>query len=166
MIDAPMVETVAGPEPICESNSYRRYAPGEYDAECVAAHTYRNPLLRAWKCQLEFRLLGNGAEVFAFLNLGKGEKPKAGRHSMYAGAWTIANGGPPRRRQTMSARVFKGKIFQVKVGDVISNYRGGAHHPSERYSVVREIVTQISFDIGSRQATKYTSNQATEAWAK
>jgi hypothetical protein len=147
MTDIPTVEAVAGLEPVCESNPYPRYAPDEYEGECVAAHTYRHPLLRAWKCHLEFRLLGDGAEVFAFLNLGRGEKPKAGRHSMYARAWTIANGGPPRRRQTMSARVFKGKVFQVKVGDVIGNYRGGAHHPSEQYSVVREIVARNSFDV-------------------
>src|SRR4051812_39558688 len=35
----------------------------------------------------------------------------------YHEAWTIAFGGPPKSRQVMSVRVFKGKFFEIEIGE-------------------------------------------------
>jgi hypothetical protein len=89
---------------------------------------------------LRFRLLEGEKEVYGFFNLGRGAKPKAGRRSRFFEAWTMANGGAPRKRQTMTARVFRGKVFRVAIADVDRNCDGKPHHPSAIYSTVKRIL--------------------------
>ena len=127
--------------PVCDVE-YPLIDEGTYDLQCVSAHVYRHPGLpdRPWKAQLEFRDgFDEHPSVFAFFHLGCGRKPHAGRMSRYWHAWCIANAGPPRKRQTMSARAFKGRWFQVKV-ETVREKRKGELLPSHlHYSVVREI---------------------------
>ena len=130
-------------EPVCEESPYPRYEPGTYDAECLAANTYKDPRFRAWKCRLRFQLLPNGDGVFGFLHLGRGDQPKAGPGSEYRRAWIIANGNPPRKRQTLSNRVFKKKIFQVRIGDTTRRFDGRTHPDGQVYSTVKEILSRI-----------------------
>jgi hypothetical protein len=67
-------------------------------------------------------------------------KPYAGPRSEYRRAWIIATGEQPRRRQILSARVFVGKIFEVRVDDVVRRFDGREHPKGGIYSIVREIV--------------------------
>lgn len=126
--------------PVCEEEPYPRYEPGVYEVECVGAKTYWHPLLRCWKCRLEFKFLGTGSSVFYFLHLGSGERPHAGRNSEYMRVWIVAHGDKPRKRQTLTDRVFVKKLFEVQVEDTQRRYDGSEHAPAGKYSVVRRIL--------------------------
>ena len=78
--------------------------------------------------------------MFGFLNLGNHAKPHAGRRSEYWRAWVIANDAPPRKRQTLSPRAFKGKLYEVRIDDVTRRFDGRDHHPAAIYSTVKEII--------------------------
>jgi hypothetical protein len=125
--------------PVCDEDPYPRYPAGTYQAQCVSGSIYRDRQFRAWKAALKFHLLPDVGPVWGFLHMGRGERPSAGRRSDYWRAWVIANGGPPRRRQTLSVRVFKGKIFEVRVGDVTQRYDQSAHPEGAIYSTVKGI---------------------------
>jgi hypothetical protein len=129
-----------GPDPVCEQAPYPRYEPGVHEAECVRADTYRDRQFGSWKCCLRFSILPDGAPVFCFLNLGSKQKPIMGLRSEYRRAWIIANGEQPRKRQILSKRVFVGKIFEVRVGDVEKRHDGRKHPRAAVYSVVKEII--------------------------
>ena len=131
------VEEVA---PVFEGTEYARLKPGKYSAQCVHAKVYFDPGFRTWKALLRFRLTDGGVEVYGFFNLGRGEKPHAGRRSRYWEAWTLANGAPPRKRQTMTARVFRGKVFLVEVANVTQAGDGKPHHPDVIYSTAKRII--------------------------
>ena len=134
-------------EPICEEDPYPHYPRGKYDAECINAITFRHPLLGAWKCRFKFQLVGVGYDtshvVYQFLHLGMGKEPKAGRWSKYTQAWVIANGRPAKKRQRLSSRVFKGKIFQVEIDYVQRSFKGIAHPDGQIYSVVKDILKKL-----------------------
>jgi hypothetical protein len=126
--------------PVSDRGPYPRLESGIYEAECVKADTYRDRQFGRWSCALEFQLLADGTHVFCFLNLGRGAKAHAGPRSEYRRTWVIAVGTQPRRRQVLSDRVFVGKIFDVRVGDVNTRFDGRNHPEGAIYSVVREIV--------------------------
>ena len=129
--------------PICESDPYPRHEPGEYEVRCTEAKIYPDPRFRRLVCRLRCVLMIDPErEVFCFLNLGTGGKPKAGRGSKYRRAWVIANGAVPRKRQVLSARVFVNKIFLVRVGTVEKNMDGTEHLEQERYSTIQEILSR------------------------
>lgn len=81
--------------------------------------------------------------VYQFLNLGRGKEPKAGRWSKYTRAWVIANGAPAKKRQRLSDRVFKGKMFQVDIDYVQRSFKGIAHPDGQIYSVVKDILKKL-----------------------
>jgi hypothetical protein len=112
----------------------------------VNAKVYRHPGLpdKPHKCQLEFRDGFGEITVFGFFHLGTKAKAHAGRTSRYWAAWCMANGGPPRKRQVMSERVFKGRWFRVRVETVTDKRKGKNVEPlpeEMHYSVVREILS-------------------------
>jgi hypothetical protein len=125
-----------------------RIEPGEYPAYCRSAKHYYDHQFKRWVCAVQFDVLGDSlVEVLAqltwYLNLGKREKPHAGRRSNYWDAWTKANGGPPRRKDRLTPRVFVGRHATVLVGDTAKNHRQVA--VKEGYSVVRDV---LSWDTG------------------
>lgn len=129
--------------PICESDPYPRYAPGEYEVRCIEAKCYRDPRFKRLVCRLKCLLmLDPEREVFGFLNLGTEAKPKAGRGSKYWRAWVIANGELPRKRQVLSVRAFVDKNFLVRIGDVEKRMDGGEQSELEKYSVIQEIISR------------------------
>jgi hypothetical protein len=130
-------------EPICEDAPYPRYKPGTYEGRCVSAKRYRDPRFKRLILKLEFRILPDCRPIVGFLNLGNGDKPKAGRGSEYRRAWTIANGDAPRKSETMTKRVFEGKVFSVRVGDTTKKHDGREHLPGEVYSTVKEILKRL-----------------------
>jgi hypothetical protein len=133
-------EELPSREPLCQEAAYPRYEPGIHEAECVRAKVYRNPLLGCWKCQLDFQILPEAEPVCAFLHLGNGSQPRAGANSEYRRVWIIAAGQAPRKRQVLTSRVFKGKIFEVRIGDTTRRFDGRDHPEPAVYSTVKEIV--------------------------
>jgi hypothetical protein len=127
-------------DPTCEDAPYPKYRPGNYEAQCVAAVIYRDPRFAAWKCRLEFRIIPDSEKIFGFFHLGTGPKPHAGRGSIYRKAWIIARGEQPRKRQSLSRKVFVGKIFYVRIADTTRRFDGGEHPEPETYSTVKEIL--------------------------
>jgi len=79
------------------------------------------------------------ARVPRFLNLGRGEKPRALARSDYLAEWVKANRGPPVRGDRLSPRVFVGRMVRVEVADT-----DAAKSPIP-YSVVRKV---LSWDTG------------------
>jgi len=88
-------------------------------------------------------LLPDAPPVSGFFHMGAGERAKAGPRSKFWRAWVIANGAPPRKRQTLSRSIFKGKIFEVLIGDVTKTFDGREHPSCGVYSTVKEILKRI-----------------------
>jgi hypothetical protein len=51
-----------------------------------------------------------------------------------------ANGGPPKRRDRISGRIFVGRYAVVKVEDTAKNHKQIAVTGDECYSVIRDVV--------------------------
>jgi hypothetical protein len=85
------------------------------------------------------------AQLTLFLNLGSGEKPKAGLRSRYFAAWVTANGEPPHRQSKLSCNVFVRRHAHVQVGDTERDFEQKKVKTSFAYSVIRRVV---SWDTG------------------
>ena len=124
----------AVPEPEVTYHHADQFEPGEYLGNCRAANIHRDKGYRRWVCTLQFELRSKDllkvlGRTSMFFNLGAGERPHAGRRGKYWTASVQANGGPPRRGDRLSPRIFQGRMARIVVGDV----------PEKFYSVVREI---------------------------
>lgn len=126
----------------CDHDPYPQVPPGEYELYCTEAKPYLDPGMKTWKCRYRFihPMLRDFPVIYGFINLGKGENPP-GPRSRYHHEWSIANNGTPRKRQVMSARIFKGKIFRVRVDWVLPRQHDGKLHTEvTRYSLVKAIL--------------------------
>ena len=92
---------------------------------------------------VEFELLDESVRVCIFFNMGKNRaQPKAGRHSRYFKAWTLANGGLPNRGQAMSPEVFlDGQVYEIEVADSCRDSEEQQKAEPEIYSRVKEIIS-------------------------
>jgi hypothetical protein len=122
-----------------------RIEPGDYPARSRSAAVYRDKQFKRWVCAIQFDVLSNSlmdvvGRLTWYLNLGKGEKPHAGRRGNYWAAWVSANGGPPRRKDRLSPRIFEGRYASVKVGDTTKNHRQDRVGAEYAYSVIRSVV--------------------------
>jgi len=127
---------------VSDHDPYPQVEPGDYELYCNEARVYCDPGLKVWKCRYRFvhPMREDFPPLFGFINLGRERKPP-GRRSRYYFEWTIANGQTPRKRQVMSARIFKGKIFLVRVDWVMPRQHDGKTHTlATRYSLVKGIV--------------------------
>ena len=127
-------QIIRAPQTEIEFDYRDRFEPGEYPAYCRATKVWRDKQYRRWICTLQFDvrtedLLQVIGRVTMFLNLGKKERPHAGRRGKYWAAWLQANGGHPKRRDKLSQKVFERRMALIVIGDV----------PNKFYSVVREI---------------------------
>ena len=139
-MNAPITAEALGLEPVCGENPRPHHKADTYEAECLSAVVYHDRRLRAWKCRLEFRIVSDGGEVCAFFHLGRGDTPHAGPNSEYRRAWVLAAGTAPRKRQVLSSRIFKGKLFEIELGTVTKRADQSAHAKEAEYSVVRRIL--------------------------
>lgn len=126
-------------EPEITWREYPRIAPGEYPAYARFAKRYWDRGYRRWACLVGFDILADDlirviARVPLWLNLGNGERPRAGRRGNYLREWVKANRGPPVRGDRLSPRVFVGRFARVEVGDT------DAERSPVPYSVVRRIM--------------------------
>ena len=122
-----------------------RIDPGQYPAISRSAAVYRDRQFKRWVCAVQFDVLdGSLTRVIArltwYLNLGARDKPHAGRRANYWTAWRRANGGPPKRNDRLSPRVFECRHVMVAVEDTSKTYRQNVVSADESYSVVRDVV--------------------------
>ncbi len=126
----------------CAHEAYPKVMPGTYELYCTEARSYLDPGMKTWKCRYRFidPLREDSPALFGFINLSKDCSPP-GRRSRYFHEWTIAVGQLPRKRQVMSDRVFRGKLFRVRV-DWVSprQHNCKTHTDATRYSLVKEIL--------------------------
>lgn len=144
-------------EPRIEFADYPRIARGLYTGQCRRVRTYRDPQYKRWNVLLVWDVYDASfnciASIPMWLNLGSGEKPRAGRRSRYFPMWCRANDGPPCRRDRLSPKVFQSRMAQIEIRDTKGEFP---------YSVVNEIVR---YDTGrgsakpSRQAVVITPDK-------
>ena len=122
-----------------------RMQPGEYPAFSRSAKVYRDRQFKRWICAVQFDILDTSltkalARLTWYLNLGSGEKARAGRRGRYWSAWVEANNGQPKRTDRLSPSVFVRRHAIVSVEDTTKDHRQIAIKAEERYSVVRDVV--------------------------
>jgi hypothetical protein len=127
-------------DPEIEWRDYALIQSREYSAYCKSAHRYRDPQYKRWTCLLRWVVLMDDlltviATVPQWFPLGNGENPKASRRGIYLKEWVRANGGPPKRGDRLSKRVFTRRMARVEVGDT------DPEKSPVPYSVVRRIVS-------------------------
>jgi hypothetical protein len=133
--------------PVCEQ-TYPLVAPGVYCGEVLSTTCHWDRRFGRWVVSLKFRIVAieppsepGGDEIYCLMNAGCGPTPRAGRRSHYWRYWTIANGGPPHRRQRMTSKVFLRRLFEIRVGTVESDF---LQRPQiAEYSIVREILRRL-----------------------
>jgi hypothetical protein len=95
-------------------------------------------------CAVQFDVLDQNLNKLArltwFLNLGSGDKPQVARRSNYWAAWMKANGGPPKRKDRLSPRVFVRRYAVVVVADTTRDSRQELASSEHAYSVIRDVV--------------------------
>jgi hypothetical protein len=128
------------PEPEIEWREYPLIQSREYPAYCKSAERYRDPQFKRWTCLLRWNVLTDDlltviATVPQWLPLGDGENPRASRRGIYLREWVKANGGPPKRGDRLTRRVFTRRMARVEVGDT------DPEKSPVPYSVVRRIVS-------------------------
>jgi hypothetical protein len=135
-----------GAEPEISWRHCDRIEPGTYPAYSRSARVYRDGYFKRWVCAVQFDILNETlTEVLArltwYLSLGSGTQPHAGRRGKYWAAWVKANGGPPKRIDRLSTRVFVKRQAIVPVGCTTKNHLQIAVTAEEGYSVVREVLS-------------------------
>ncbi|PYV74385.1 MAG: hypothetical protein DMG96_20355 [Acidobacteria bacterium] len=121
---------------------YPRLPTGEREMICIDARTYFDPGFKAWKLRLKFVDPLGREHVFGFMHVSHGSKPEIGRRSKYYAAWVEANGGPPKRKDRLPPKVFRGKAFLLRIRDVIKRHDQHEHSESDVYSNA-EIIRRI-----------------------
>lgn len=95
---------------------------------------------RRWSIRIGFRLSDEPVTVSLFLNMGDDPtRPRAGRQSNYYKAYSLANGGPPKRGEPMFPEVFLGKWFIAVVEECRKDSEGNAKSEDQVYSRVTKL---------------------------
>lgn len=170
---------VPKPDAEIEFSSWPRIEPGEYKAYARKAVMYQHRQFKRWLCLVLFDVLDDHqnklATVAWYLNLGRGEKPKAAGASKFLAAWIKANGGRrPTRADRISLRIFRQRMATVVIEDTRRSSWADSIPEASAYSVVRDVK---SWDVGStiqpfNHSTKPQSNSlrkepvTEKAWQK
>lgn len=123
--------------------SYPHVPAGRYSA--VAARAQGPEWCKAyrrWSLLIEFELIAEPVRLAAFFNLGNvKERCQIRRHSNYFKAWTLANGAPPMKGQSMGPDVFlQNQVFTVEVVDSGNESKDRPKSIEEMYSKVKQII--------------------------
>jgi len=70
-----------------------------------------------------------------------GEQPSP--RSEFSMAWAIVNGGPPARRDRMSARIFKNAVLRVTTAQVMTFDNGEKRPENQQYSKVHRVLSLV-----------------------
>jgi hypothetical protein len=154
--DQPSLHLALHNEPSVEWSDYPRIVPGDYPAYCKRAHWYWDPGFKRWTCILLFDVFSEGLQsspetIPMWFNGGTGDKPKAGRRTLYFSEWVRANGGPPPRNDRLPPKVFVGRMAKVKVADTTKG--------ALPYSVIRQII-----EWSTGQAVNQSHSQGRHEW--
>ena len=129
--------------PICTENPAPCVPEGGYEAVCTKATKYSNPRFKRDEIALTFKLSDGpyaGIELRRFYSA----KTAGRRRSNYYREWIIANGGAaPSARQQMPYRKFKGKLFKIRVGTVLTDASQEKLPTSVQYSKVAAILELV-----------------------
>lgn len=130
--------------PQIEFDHYARMEPGQYPAFCQGVGIYRDNGFQRWVCAVRFDVLDESrtrviGRLVWFLNLANNSRPKANRRTNYWRAWCRANGGPPKRGDRMTERIFAGRQAIIRIRDTKRNFIGEPAGDCS-YSVVDEVV--------------------------
>lgn len=121
---------------------------GEYEAVCTSAEVVEfYKFGRARKLFLHFQIYsGEHAGTRLFLPMtapATGEK--VGRGSKLYANYLIANGHPPGRRDRISLKVFKGRLFRVMIKTVSPTFENGRLKPERfHYSIISELLERLA----------------------
>jgi hypothetical protein len=100
---------------------------------------------RRWSIRLVCLITDELGEVSYFMNMGdKREGPRAGRQSNYYKAWTLANGQPPRKGESMIPEVFLDKFFRVRIEDCRRDSDEKEKPEGDVYSHVSELLELVT----------------------
>ena len=128
---------------------------GDYEMKFVGAeesHQWNSDKIFLW-----FEMLTpgewQGKEFFMACNARK--DGKWGSSHKYMRTWTLANGERPRRRDRMSTRVFRDKVFRARMRTVGQDANKQPLAPAQQYSVVGELLERV------RGVTDVSSNSLT-----
>jgi hypothetical protein len=127
------------PEPEIEWRYCDRLKPGLYEGHSRSATVYFDRCFKRWVCAIQFDILDEScitviARATWYLNLGSGTKPRANRRSKFWIAWVLANGGPPKRFDRPSHRIFEKRYAKVVIGDTTKDHRQMAVSEQQSYS--------------------------------
>jgi hypothetical protein len=129
-----------GPEPLIPDGTYQvKYLKAELSGECFGKNQRR--------LFLHFEIVG-GAFTGTIIKKACKHYDKWPPMSEYYKAFTVANGGKPRKSMRMNSDVFKNKIFLVKTRTVRTNFKRKEIPAKERYSVIDEIKELMVGSIG------------------
>jgi len=119
--------------------------PNGDDYEVSFLRAEQKPYKGQSKVYLWFRIESygewNGQELFMACNLPQGWK--WGPSSKFWGAWVLAAGKRPRRRDRMSVSVFRQKLFRARIRKVITTSKQIRRTPAQQYSVIDELLEVV-----------------------
>jgi hypothetical protein len=125
---------------------------GQYDVKFVGAeqsHQWKSDKLFLW-----FQMLTpgewQGKEFFMACNWRK--DGKWGPSHKFMRVWSLANGGPPKRRGRMNTRVFCDKVFRARMRTVTKDADKHARTPAQQYSLIDDLlgVVRSAADVSCR----------------
>src|ERR1700731_930562 len=169
---------VPKPEIDIEFDSWPRITPGPYRAYGRKASVYFDKRIRRWVCIVLFDVLNDSLQKVEglawFLNLGRGERPRAGNTSNYYAAWVKANDGKrPLRQDRMTPQIFTRRYCTIVVADTKKNCKQEAVSGEGCYSTITGIESWENYSCidGSagfqiNQSTKSTNQQSLEVTRK
>lgn len=118
------------------AGDYEFVPEGEHQA--IVTRYDRCEFYRRKKLYLWFKIVdgtNEGPEIFMPFNV----YSKIVRNSKYYKAWVTAKGSKPKKNDRMSPKVFKGKVFLIKVRTVMKGRELEALG-EDKYSVVDDII--------------------------
>jgi len=113
---------IPNPEPEIDWSDYLRFEPSTYRAYCRRAKPYYDRRFKRWTCLLLFDVVDASLNVIGhsvpmWLNLGPSDRPHAARSGRYFKEWILANGGPPKRKDRVSHKLFERRYAVVRICD-------------------------------------------------
>ncbi len=123
-----------------------RIEPGEYEAICYKIETGRSWGGRT-NIYIRFRIVsGENEGIELFLTAPIPNKKYNHRHKYYK-QWMLAACRPPHKKETLARKVFKNRLFLIKVRDTLRKGEDNQPLPDfMQYSVIDTIIKPLTGD--------------------
>ncbi len=131
----------------CDTHPPLLIPDGKYQGSFIWAEKGR--LWNQEKIYLWFKIVDfgdlQGEELYMACNAPKKSKNgKAATSAKYYQSWVLAAGRKPDRYDRMSTKVFRGKVFLLKVRTVIKNAKNLPLPPLLQYSVIDDVLEKLT----------------------